>query len=415
MPVVYKIEGRKPLHGKVTAQGLPGAALAGIAAALLTQQIITLRHVPHLPALDRLLVELRELGVAADWTHRHEVTLHATELQPFPLLSTNQLLSRLPLLVAAIVVRCGVCRLELHSSEQGGLMQLMEIMRRFGGLVEVQDGLLKLALPHLHGSRVNASGLDVQTCLAIMVLGAAAEGLTEIENLPADPQIMALSHILTSLGIEVQWQDQYWRATGSNHLNGASIILDSDPMEVGLFGLAALVTGGDVAIQGVAANRVTGFLGKLRELGAGYRVESDTLRFWKEGQEAWPSVIVEGAAYPNIPNSWLPMFLPVLIQANGEAILQPVGIEVRQAVEALRGWGAEFYFGESAVRIFGPIKLSAGTMQIHTQAEGLVGLLAALSAGGVSELVGMEIIEGQFEHLSERLQALGAKIERQER
>lgn len=415
MSVTYKITGRQVLHGQVTAQGLPGAAMAGMAAALLTDNTVTLRNVPHLPALDRLLAELRELGVAADWTHYHEVSLQASDVQPFPLLTANQLLSRLPLLVTAIVLRCGVCRLELHAQDQGGLMQCMDVMRRFGGLVEIQDGLLRLAFPHRYGTRLSMVGMDIQTCLSSMLLGVMSEGITEISGMPSDPQITALHTILAAMGADIQMEGDTWRCLNGISLGGTNVSLPADPMEAGLFGLAALATGGEVMVKGVSSITITGFLSKLRQLGADYRVGQNELRFWRETDIPWKTITIEAKAYPGIPANWLPMFLPLLVQVNGEASVTSAPFDLQPTVNLLRSMGAEFYFGESGIKIFGPVRLAAGKMYVSGQADGLAAIVAGLSASGVSEIDGMELVEGQFEHLSERLQKLGAKIVRIER
>jgi UDP-N-acetylglucosamine 1-carboxyvinyltransferase len=415
MSVIYKVTGRQVLHGQVVAQGLPGAVVAGMAAALLTSETVTLRNVPHLPALDRLLTELQWLGVAADWTHRHEISIKATEVTPFPLLTTNQLLSRLPLLITAIVLRCGVCRLELHAQDQGGLMQCMDMMRKFGGLVEIQEGLLRLAFPHKYGVAISMVEMEAQTCLSGMLMAVLAEGMTELRGLPNDPQVSALHTMLASMGADVEIDGDVWRCNGGKSLGGTNMTLPSDPMEVGLFALATLVTGGEVVVQGVASITVTGFLSKLRQMGVGYRVGQQELRFWREMDQPWESVSLEAAPYPGIPGSWLPMFLPLLVQANGEASIQGLPGDLQPAVSLMRSMGAEFYFGESGLKIFGPVKLAASTMRVTGQADGLAALVAALSASGTSEIVGMELVEGQFEHLSERLRKLGAKIVRIER
>ncbi len=417
MSVTYIVKGKQPLHGQVDAQGLPGAAVVGIAAALLTQDAVTLRRVPHLPALDRLLVELRSLGVAADWTHYHEITIKAAEVTPFPLLTVTQLLSKLPLLVAAVVMRCGVCRLELQSQDQSNLMDLMGLIRQFGGLVEVEEGLLRLAFPHCFGiTTMSVAHFDVQTSLAAMLISSMAEGGSELSGLSQDPQVAALAAVMQSMGASASLEGAAWRCVGVGGLHGTSMSLPGDPMEAGLFGLATLATGGDVVVKGVVATQITGFLGKLRQMGGEYRVEPDNvrLRFWRESLAEWQPTTLEAADYPGIPSSWLPLFLPLLVQINGETSLQTVDTQVAAAVTVLKSLGAEFYVSDTQLRIFGPVRLAGGKMKVTGQADGLAALLAALSAKGVSEISGMEAVEGQFEHLSERLQKLGAKIERKE-
>lgn len=415
MPVTYKIEGRQVLHGQVTAQGLPGAAMAGMAAALLTPQTVTLRNVPHLPALDRLLTELQPLGVAADWTHHHEMSLRAAEVMPFPLLTANQLLSRLPLVIVALVVRCGVCRLELHSQEQQNLMQCLELVRRFGGLVEVEEGLLRLAFPHRYGCQVDVTTMDIQASLSAMLLAALSEGQTEIIGLPHDPQVVALQSLLQAMGATIWLEGERWLCTGVTQLSGANVVLPCDPVEVGLFAIAALQTGGEVTIKGVPATTVTGFVSKMRQMGAGYRVSQNELHFWQPPNQAWRGVSIEAQPYPGIPVHWVPMLLPFLVQVQGEAEVITAGFDLQSAASLLRSLGAEFYFGQQSIKIFGPVRLAAGKMQVTNQSDGLAALIAALAASGTSEISGMELIEGQFEHLSDRLQKLGAKVIRIER
>ena len=191
--------------------------------------------------------------------------------------------------------------------------------------------------------------------------------------------------------------------------------MPSDPLEAGFFSLAALVTGGEIVVRGVPSITVTGYLSKLRQMGADYRVGQQELRFWRDNDEPWQSVTIEARPYPGIPANWLPMFLPLLVQVNGEALIHPAGRDLQAAATLLRTMGAEFFFGESAIKVFGPIRLAAAKIAVTGQSEGLAAIIAALSAAGTSELCGMELVEGQFEHLYERLQHLGAHISRIER
>lgn len=415
MSVIYKIEGRRPLHGQVVAQGLPGAAMAGIAAALLTSQTVTLRNVPHLPALDRLLTELQALGIVADWTHYHEVSIKAAEPTPIPLLTAQQLLPRLPLLVMALTLRCGACRLELQTQEQSGLMPILQLVRQFGGLVEVENGLLRLAFPHKYGVSLDASGLDVQATCSAMLLASLSEGRTELIHLSSDPQVGFMHELLLSMGAAVSAQGDYWTCEHASSLSGANMILPSDPTEVGLFTVAALATGGELTVKGVPATAVTGFISKMRVMGAGYQVGVNQLHFWQPPQASWRALTIEAGTYPGIPPHWIPILLPFLVQAEGETEVVVPGYDLQPVAALLRSLGGEFFFGSQGLKVFGPVRLAAGKMQVRQQAEGLSALIAALSGSGTSEISDMELVEGQFEHLAERLQKLGAKLSRMER
>jgi UDP-N-acetylglucosamine 1-carboxyvinyltransferase len=389
--------------------------MAGMAAAILADQTVTLRNVPHLPALDRLVSELTGLGVTADWTHFHEISIRSENLEPFPLLTSSQLVSRLPILITAIALRSGVCRMELHASDHSGLMQCMDVMRRFGGLVEIQEGLLRLAFPHKAGIRLSMKCMDVHTCLSAMLLGVAADGETQLSGMPDDPQVSAMQAILVAMGADCSLDGDIWICRERRALGGANITLPSDPMEAGLFGLAALATGGEVLVQGISSVAVTGFLSKLRQMGADYRVGSSELRFWREQDAMLHPVLIEPRPYPGIPGNWVPLLLPLLVQINGESTIQSPTMDWRGPVQLLRSMGAEFFIGDTGIKIFGPVKLAGGAIKVATPGEGLAALIAGLSAAGSTEIEGMEIVEGQFEHLADRFRGVGAKIVRIER
>ena len=119
--------------------------------------------------------------------------------------------------------------------------------------------------------------------------------------------------------------------------------------------------------------------------------------------------------FPGIGKDWLPLFLPLLCYADGESVIETdAPEELSGALRLLQGLGGEVHLHFGVARIFGPSKLVASKVKADGFITAMTGLLAAVGSSGVSELSGVGGIDGRFEALAERMNKLGAKVERVE-
>ena len=152
------------MHGVVSIKGSPLATVGAMAAGLLTSEKVTLTNVPHLYDLDVLIEELRQLGVMADWTHPHEMTLIASMIKPELKILESHLIAWSPVLLVSLLIRS--MRLEMMATESDllddRLATTVSLLKQFGGSAEWHDSKLQLSLHHIHGSEVILDGTSVE-------------------------------------------------------------------------------------------------------------------------------------------------------------------------------------------------------------------------------------------------------------
>lgn len=416
MSVRYLIRGGKSLHGTLAVNGSPLAGVGVMAAALLTSEKITITNVPHLYDLDVLIDELRKLGVVADWTHPHEMTLLAETAQPDQSISQTNLIGWSPVLLGSLIARSH--RVTVVASEadllDDRLAMVISLVRQFGGGADWHNGQINFSLLHSHGIQFTLDGVSAEQTLLAVLLAAVATGESILHNVIIDPEIENVFQCLRSMGAVIErLDDDTLRIIGQRHLTGTTHQLVADRYEAALIAIMAVCSGGDVLIKGVKPTSMMAFLVKLQQLGISYNTGHDGLRFWHDQSTPLSPIQLAAKPYPGLSRDWLPLFLPLLCRADGESIIETDSPEeLSGALRILQGLGGEVYLRYGQARVFGPSKLVASTMKADGFITALTGLIAAIGSNGDSELYGVDGIDGRFELLPDRLQKLGARIER---
>ena len=418
MSVRYVIHGGAGVRGTISVKGSPLATVGAMAASLLTTDKVTLTNVPHLYDLDVLIEELRRLGVAADWTHPHEMTIYASTIQPEPIIHASNLLGWSPALLGALIVRCQRVEMEVTELDlvDERLASTVSLLRQFGGIADWQSGRLTLSTHHLHGSEVELGGASPDHTLLAVLLASAAAGESILNGSVVDPETEDVFACIASMGGTIeQIDEQRLRVVGQPHLHGTTHQIVADRYEAALFAAMAILSGGDLLVGGVKPAVMMSFLAKLQQLGTHYQVSSEGIRFWAEKSDAFHPTSLSVRPYPGLSRDWLLLFLPLLCRADGESVVETdAADEMSSALRLLQGIGAEVHLNYNVARLFGPVKLVAARMEADGFAAALCGILSTIGANGTSELNGAEYVDARFESLPDRLKPLGVKIVRHE-
>ena len=416
MSVSYRIRGGHPLRGSIAVKGSPMAAMAIIASSLLVPDKVTITNIPHLHDLDKLLDELRGLEIAADWTHAHEITVYAAHVHPAPKIVPTSIVGWSPLLLVALTIRCGVVKLEI--GELGlldeRLSEFVAILEKFGGKAEWHNGVLSFTLSHQHGARIQLEPGKLEESLVACLLAATADGESQLTGLAAEPEVEDLLDCLGAMGIYIhQSENSEVTMSGSRQLRGTNHSLVADRFEGALFAMAGVLTGGDILIEGLRSNEMMSYLVKLQQLGASYQVSRDGMRFWADSRAVFQSIDAKVASFPGLGALWMCILLPAMCRASGESQIMGTDPEVMsKTLQALRSFGAEVSFMASTITVFGPVKLAATTLAVTDFGSGIAGVLAGLMVGGETALNQVDEVDSRFEDIVQRLQQLGARIDR---
>ena len=341
----------------------------------------------------------------------------------------------LPVLLA----KFGRARVPLPGGDKIGKRPLE---RHFAGLqalgaqLEVKDGNIVASLPaqKFQGGTyrfVKNSHTGTETLLLAAVL---AEGITVLENAAQEPEVLDLVAFLNTLGAKIeQTGPRIFRITGVKKLHGATYKIMPDRNEAVSYACAALATGGDIVVENARPDHLAAFLQKLDDIGAGYQIGDYGIRFFYRGPLTATNVTT--SIHPGFMTDWQPLWATLVAHARGESIIHETVMQSRfQYLEPLSQMGARLELFQPvvdnpeqtynfnleddppgalhAVRLHGPTNFTGGEFTVHDLRAGATLLLAALSGSGRTVLDQVEQIDRGYEKLDERLQQLGAKIER---
>ena len=416
----YIVQGGALLRGSVRVAGAKNHALAAMCAALLTDEDIVLTNVPEITDVDSLSELLTSLGAVVEFLSPGRLRINAGNVTTFeaptelisenrasfqvmgPLLSRHGYASSAP--PGGDVI--GQRPIDVHLS---GFELMGATVSRNGErfVARAPDGP-----GSLHGGRVFMDYPSVSGTQNVMMAAALARGRTTIVNAATEPEVQELAHLLNAMGARIEGiGSQLLEVEGVRHLHGATARVMPDRIEAGTFAIAAAMTGGDVEILEAPVPVLDALLAKLRVAGVQIEQGETTLRISRNGDLR--AVSFQALPYPGLATDLHAPMAALLTQANGVSIIHERVFDNRMLyVGELRKMGAEIVSTGSSAIVSGPTELHGASVRALDVRAGAAVLLAALVAQGTTVIDDISHMDRGYEHLHERLQALGAQVER---
>jgi UDP-N-acetylglucosamine 1-carboxyvinyltransferase len=420
----FVIEGGHPLNGRLRASGNKNGALPILAACLLTDEPVELSNLPRIRDVETMIELLRHLGADVEWTSENDVRVHAQEVGSDVDEELASSIRASFLLAGPLLARNGHANIPPPGGDVIGRRRLdphIHAFNELGASIEIGEryelsGVLSGA--HIHLDEPSVMGTENAVMAASL-----APGRTMISNAASEPHVQDLCHFLVGLGASITGiGSNVLHITGVEHLGGGSHSISPEHIEVGSFiGMAAL-TGGDLTIEGVAADDLWPILPVFRRLGIEVELGDGRLRV-PPGQTlvvkddlggAIPKV--EDGPWPQFPADLTSIAVVVATQAQGTVLIFEKMFESRLFfVDKLVSMGARIILCDPhRVVITGRAPLYGQRMSSPDIRAGMAMLIAALCAEGTSTIGDAYQIDKGYERIDERLRALGARIERVE-
>ncbi len=436
MDSVMTIRGGVPLNGKVAVRGAKNLVPKAMVAALLGNTPSVLRNVPEIKDVDVVTsllkihgVEVTKDPVTGDLTMdpqnaktapSREIDAHAGDSR-IPILFCGPLMHSLG---EAFIPDLGGCKIGDRPIDYH-----LQVLRNFGAVVEKRPGGISISAPKgLHGAKLELPYPSVGATEQVLLTACRAQGITELAGAAVEPEIMDLIAVLQKMGAIISVQtDRVIRIEGVEELNGYNHRALPDRNESASWASAALVTHGDIYVEGADQQDLTAFLNTYRKIGGAFDVNDDGIRFYHPGGDLKP-LVLETGVHPGFMTDWQQPLVVALTQANGVSIVHETVYENRFGfTEALIRMGANIQlhreclgsvpcrfgqrnFQHSAV-ISGPVQLKGTDIDIPDLRGGFSHLIAALAADGVSHVTGIELINRGYERFQEKLEGLGVDID----
>jgi UDP-N-acetylglucosamine 1-carboxyvinyltransferase len=422
--VQFLVEGGRRLAGTIRPSGNKNAALPIIAAALLTDRPVALENVPRIADTETLVDLVRSVGVDIGWAARNGLAIHAREVRAASLDPALCARIRASILLAGpLLARCGEVRLPPPGGDVIGRRRVdthFLAFQQLGASLTV-DGEYRLWAKHLRGADVFLDEPSVTATENALIVATAAQGTTVLRNAASEPHVQDLAHFLVGMGARIDGiGTNTMTIDGGRSLGSVSHRIGPDHIEVGSFVGMAAVTGSALRIADAGLEHLRAVRLGFERLGIVCHTEGpDLLVPAEQSREIQPDMgghvpKLEDQPWPAFPADLMSIAIVTATQCRGPILMHEKMFESRLFfVDKLVGMGARIVLCDPhRALVAGPSALHAARVESPDIRAGMAMVLAAMCASGTSTINNVGQIDRGYERIDERLNALGARIER---
>jgi UDP-N-acetylglucosamine 1-carboxyvinyltransferase len=418
------IRGGRPLQGRIPISGAKNAALTLLPCALLTDEPLTLRNLPRLADVDSFGHLLNQLGVSTtvEGARPDEfgrvMTLRASRLSstiaPYDIVRKMRASI---LVLGPLVARAGEATVSLPGGCAIGMRPVdlhLKALEALGAELDIAAGYVKATAPKggLVGGTIRFPFVSVGATENALMAAVLANGTTVIENAAREPEITDLAKCLVAMGARIEGlRTDTLTVEGVDRLHGATYSVMPDRIEAGSYACAAAITGGSLELIGARKETMPSILSGLSDAGLIVEDTKHGVRVSADGK--LKPLSLSTAPYPAFPTDMQAQFMAMLTLAEGTSLLTETIFENRYMhVPELNRMGADIEVrGRSAV-VRGVEKLIGAPVMATDLRASMSLVLAGLAAEGETQVHRVYHLDRGYERLEEKLQAVGADIER---
>jgi UDP-N-acetylglucosamine 1-carboxyvinyltransferase len=419
----FVITGGRPLIGDVQIAGAKNAVLKQMAAAVLTDEPVTLRNVPNISDVAILREVMADIGFEVRRPDGHALEIVAREAPwPFVPLEAALKIRASFILLGPMLARFGRVILPNPGGDRIGRRPVnlhVDAMEQLGATIVHRNGYYFAAAPPdgLRGGRITFPTVTVMGTENAILAASMARGSTVIENAALEPEVDDLIAMLQSMGARIaRTRDRRIEVEGVQRLRGTEHRVLGDRLEAETFAIAAATTRGDVTLHGIDPAHLGAFLDVCAQVGVVHETDAVTSTVRVRGDAAieYRAVDVRTDPWPGFATDYQAPLSVLLTQARGTSTVEETIFEDRlDHTRHLRRMGAVIeVLDERRARITGPTPLHGAEVAIADLRAGATLILAALVAAGTSVISGVEHVDRGYEQIESKLVAIGAQINR---
>lgn len=414
----FVINGGKPLHGSVHISGAKNAAVAILPAVLLADSPCTIDNLPEISDVGSILKAMSSLGAKVRMLSPTAVEIDPSGVKSFVVSKEIAKGMRASsYFLGALLGRLGRARVAPPGGCDFGVRPIDQHIKGFealGANVSIENGMVDARCPHPRGSAIYLDVVSVGATINIMLAAARVRGLTVIENAAREPHIVDLANFLNSMGANIMGAGtNIIKIRGVEHLHGTSYSIIPDQIEAGTYMVAAAATLGDVLIENVTPKHLESIIAKLAETGAEIEEFDEAVRVRMTSRPR--ACNVKTMPHPGFPTDMQPQMAVLLAIAEGTSIVTEGVWDSRfRYVDQLTMMGANIKVDGKVAVVSGVEVLRPAPVKAVDLRAGAAMIIAGLTAPGITEVEEIGHIDRGYEHIAEKLQALGADIRRVE-
>ncbi len=410
----YVVKGGVPLRGEVSIGGAKNAALGILAAAIMTDETVTIENVPNVRDTRVLLQAIEGIGAKVKYIYNNTVQINGGSISDLNVeYEYIRKIRASYYLLGALLGKYKESNVALPGGCNIGSRPIDQHLKGFkalGAKVNIDHGVVSAKAENLVGGHIYFDVVTVGATINLMMASCMAEGETILENAAKEPHIVDVANFLNAMGANIKGAGtDVIRIKGVNRLHGCTYSIIPDQIEAGTFMMAAAATRGDIVIKDVIPKHLESITAKLLEMGCKLVEGDDWIRVIAEGEVG--STNVKTLPYPGFPTDMQPQIAVALALANGSSMVTESIFENRfKYVDELNRMGAKIKVEGNTAYIEGVEKFTSAQLSAPDLRAGAALVIAALAADGISQIDDIEYIQRGYEDFEGKLSALGAII-----
>ena len=412
----YIIKGGNPLVGEVEIGGAKNAALAILAAAIMTDETVLIDNLPDVNDINVLLEAIQGIGAMVQRVDRHTVKINGSAITDFNIeydyikkirASYYLLGAMLGKYKRAEVALPGGCNIGSRPIDQH-----LKGFRALGADVDIEHGKSVAEAEHLRGTHLYFDVVSVGATINVMMAAAMADGLTIMENVAKEPHVVDVANFLNSMGANIRGAGtDVIKIRGVKSLHKTEYSIIPDQIEAGTFMFAAAATKGDVTVLNVIPKHLDATISKLVDIGCEVEEFDDAVRVVAKNRLR--STQVKTLPYPGYPTDMQPQIGVVLALAQGTSTITESIFENRfKYLDELARMGAVIKVEGNSATIEGVEKFSGARVSAPDLRAGAALCIAGLATDGITIVDDIVYIQRGYERFEEKLRGLGGIIEK---
>ncbi len=411
------VHGGHPLSGSIKISGSKNSALPILAATLLTKEQCVLRHVPDLSDTNYMVQILTHLGASVERASG-TVAVQAEKVESTAPYDVVRRMRASVCVLGPLLARCGEATVSLPGGCIIGDRPIDLHLRGFEALgagIRVENGNVRMFAPKLQGAVINLRGKFGPTVLGtdnVMMAAVLAEGTTVIEGAAAEPEVCDLADFLNKMGAKIEGAGtRRLIIEGVKELHGVEHDIIPDRIETGTFLVAAAIAGQGVTVKRADPKHVASVISALTEAGYNVTNTDDSITVSPNGTSKPLKISTE--PYPGFPTDMQAQMCALLSTTEGISVVtENIFPQRYMHLAELKRMGAQVEIEGATATIQGVEKLLGAPVMASDLRASAALVLAGLKAEGVTEISRVYHIDRGYEHIDEKLGALGAHIER---
>lgn len=412
----YIIKGGSPLVGEVEIGGAKNAALAILAAAIMTDETVTIDNLPDVNDINVMLEAIAGIGATVQRIDRHTVKISGGGIGDFSIEYDyiKKIRASYYLLGALLgkyrrseVALPGGCNIGSRPIDQH-----LKGFRALGAEVDIEHGKIVAEAENLRGTHLYFDVVTVGATINVMMAAALADGLTIMENVAKEPHVVDVANFLNSMGANIRGAGtDVIKIRGVKSLHKTEYSIIPDQIEAGTFMFAAAATKGDVTVLNVIPKHLDATISKLVDIGCEVEEFDDAVRV--VAKRRLRNTQVKTLPYPGYPTDMQPQIGVTLALATGTSTITESIFENRfKYLDELARMGANIKVEGNSATIEGVEKFSGARVSAPDLRAGAALCIAGLATDGITIIDDIVYIQRGYERFEEKLRSIGGMIEK---